>query len=110
MIHRLPYRYYYKFLSAGDARPRKLMIHDWEIGALFWNCLKRTDGDETAANMLVRQKYFDEFQGRDLHLFLGTTKKHHNVAPNPFVIVGLFYPPKNPQMSLFNSESSRCLL
>ncbi len=100
LIRKLPYRYSYTFLSEGDTKPRKLMIEDWELGALFWNCLKRTDGDETAANLLVRQKYFNLFrEKKDLHLFLGTTKRHHNVAPNPFIIVGVFYPPKTAQTS-----------
>ena len=78
------------------------MIEDWEIGALYWNCIKQTNGDEQAANELVRQKYFDEFgQQKDVYLFLGTTKKNHNVALNPFVIIGVFYPPKEPQIRLF---------
>ncbi len=102
IIRKLPYKYSYKFLSKGDTKPRELAIQDWEIGSLFWNCLKKTDGDEAAANRLVRQKYFDIFtEQKDLYLFLGTTKKHHNVAPNPFVIIGIFYPPKSAQVSLF---------
>ena len=102
LVRKLPYKYSYKFLSEGDTKPRELVIQDWEIGSLFWNCLRKTDGDQVAANRLVRQKYFDTFlEQKDLHLFLGTTKKHHNVAPNPFVIVGIFYPPKTAQISLF---------
>jgi len=41
----------------------------------------------------VRHKYMGDFaQTKDLYLFLGTTKRFHNVAPNPFVIVGTFTP------------------
>ena len=29
-------------------------------------------------------------QVKYLHLFVGTTKRIHNVVPNPFVIVGIF--------------------
>lgn len=102
LIPKLPYKYSYKFLSQGDSKPRQVMIEDWEIGALFWNCLRQTDGDEVAANRLVRQKYFDTFvMQKDLLLFLGTTKQFHNVAPNPFIIIGVFYPPKTDQLSLF---------
>jgi hypothetical protein len=89
-------------MSEGDSRPRQLAIQDWEIGALFWNCLRSTDGDEREANRLVRQKFLDDLaMEKDLHFFLGTTKKHHNVAPNPFLIIGVFYPPKTPQLALF---------
>jgi hypothetical protein len=95
VVRKLPYKYSYRFLSQGDKNPRKMMIEDWEIGALFWNCLRTTEGDETAANELVRKKYFDDFtKTKDLYLFLGTTKQYHNVSPNPFVIIGVFYPPK----------------
>ncbi|MBI5823881.1 MAG: hypothetical protein HZB18_07640 [Chloroflexi bacterium] len=100
VIKKLPYKFSYRFFSEGDTEPRKMMIEDWEIGALFWNCLYRTDGDEQAALELVRQKYFDEFMEKDLYLFVGTTHRFHNVAPNPFVIIGVFYPPKTDQLLL----------
>ncbi len=78
-----------------------MMIEDWEIGALFWNCLYRSDGDEEKAKLQVRQKYFEEFVNKkELFLFVGTTLKYHNIAPNPFVIIGLFYPPKSDQLHL----------
>ena len=76
------------------------MIEDWEIGALYWNCLKREKNEEKAVQK-VRQKYFDEFKKKDLCLFLGTTKQFHNIAPNPFIIIGVFYPPIKEQGSLF---------
>lgn len=101
-VQKLPYKYSYQFLSEGDNRPRKMMIEDWEIGALFWNCLQRTDGDETEANALVRQRYLDIFREKnDVYLFLGTTLHHHLRSRNPFVIIGVFYPPKTAQTSLF---------
>jgi hypothetical protein len=100
LVRKLPYKFSYRFFSEGDKEPRKMMIEDWEIGALFWNCLYRTDGDEQAAVKLVKQKYLEEFAEKDLYLFVGTTKQYHNVAPNPFVIIGVFYPPKTSQPSL----------
>jgi hypothetical protein len=102
LIPALPYKYSYCFLSEGDTNPRKLKIEDWEIGALYWNCLTMTDGDEDAANQLVRKKYFDEFkETKDIYLFLGTTLTNHYVSRNPFVIIGVFYPPKTNQLQLF---------
>ncbi|MBK8989248.1 MAG: hypothetical protein IPM39_24820 [Chloroflexi bacterium] len=93
VVQKLPYKYYYHFLTEGDNHPRRMMIEDWEIGALYWNCLAQTEGDEVAANNLVRQKYEEEFSNKDLHLFVGTTLANHIRAPNPFVIIGVFYPP-----------------
>jgi hypothetical protein len=101
LVKKLPYKFSYRFFSEGDKEPRKMMIEDWEIGALFWNCLYRTDGDERAAVELVKQKYLEEFAEKDLYLFVGTTLKFHAMsAPNPFVIIGVFYPPKTDQLTL----------
>ena len=100
LVKKLPYKFSYRFFSEGDKEPRKMMIEDWEIGALFWNCLYRTEGDEQAALELVKQKYFAEFIEKNLYLFVGTTKQYHNIAPNPFVIIGVFYPPKTLQPQL----------
>jgi hypothetical protein len=92
-LPKVPYKYSYQFLCQ-EGKKRTLMIEDWEIGALYWNCLKQADRDETEANKLVRKKYFEEFPSKkDLYLFVGTTKQYHNVGPNPFVIIGVFYPP-----------------
>jgi hypothetical protein len=100
---KLPYRFKYKFMSAGEDRPRELTIQDWEIGALFWNCLKRAGGDAEAAKQQVRQKYFEGFtSNKEIYLFLGTHYKYHRKnAPDPFIIVGVFYPPKTAQLSMF---------
>jgi len=79
------------------------MIEDWEIGALYRNCLKAAEGDETIAKQKVRQKYFDEIaQTKDVYFFLGTTSEwHRRRSLNPFVIIGVFYPPKVLQGRLF---------
>lgn len=41
-------------------------------------------------------------QGRDFYFLMGTTLKFHNLAPNPFIIIGTFYPkteePKLPSL------------
>jgi hypothetical protein len=103
---KVPYKYYYKFLTEGDNKPRRIMIEDWEIGALYWNSLNSTDGDEVGANELVKKRYLEDFTtNRDLYLFVGTTLQfHRRKAPNPFVIIGVFYPPKEKEItpSLFD--------
>jgi len=69
---------------------------------LFFNCLKSAGNNEKEALRKVKDKYYTKFLNHDLYFFLGTTKDYHNVAPNPFIIVGLFYPPKDSgQLSLF---------
>ncbi len=88
-IPKLPYKFYYRF-EDNDGRISRLMIEDWEIGALYWNCLKSTEGNEAEA--LKKVRYF----------FLGTTREWHmRRAKNPFVIIGVFYPKKEIQTTLF---------
>ena len=58
----------------------------------------RTVNQEDCAIAKVSEKYSDEFiNKKDIYFFLGTTKRFHNVAPNPFLIIGVFYPPKQPE-------------
>jgi hypothetical protein len=100
VIPKLPYSFSYKFEDAGG-RTSELQILDWEIGALYWNCLKSCDGNTESALNKVRLKYFEEFQGKDLHFFLGTTQQFHFVAPNPWVIIGVLPIPYEKQRELF---------
>ena len=103
-VRKVPYKFSYQFKD-DSGKQSTMMIEDWEIGMLYFNCLKRAGGDENVAIARVREKYFDIFIKRDLHFFLGTTKQFHNVAPNPFIIVGAFYPPMlspNKQISMFD--------
>ncbi len=94
LIPKLPYKFSYAFTDE-TGKERKLMIEDWEIGALYWNCRRSTNGNEEEALQKVKAKYEDEFKEKDLHLFMGTTKQWHmRRATNPFVIIGVFYPKK----------------
>jgi hypothetical protein len=97
VIPKLPYSFGYRFRDAVG-RESTLKILDWEIGQLFWNCA-RAHGEKRALEM-VRQKYLDEFAGKDLHFFLGTLEQWHFRAPNPWLIVGVFPIPHQRQLSL----------
>lgn len=102
LIPKLPYKFSYKFLD-DEGISSTLMIEDWEIGALYFNCLRDAEGNEKVALEKVRYKYETEFlKEKDIYLFLGTTKEWHmRRANNPFVIIGIFYPKKEIQTSLF---------
>ncbi len=100
IVEKLPYKFSYKFIDEVG-KESTLMIEDWEIGALYWNSLKSSKGDEKQAINLVRKKYLEEFSQKDIYLFLGTTRRYHSWASNPFVIIGVFYPPIKKQFSLF---------
>ena len=100
IIPKLPYSFSYRFQDV-NGRKSKMQILDWEIGALFWNCMRACNNNETLALEKVRAKYLDDFMTKDLHLFLGTTQQFHFVAPNPWVIIGIFPVPHKMQDDLF---------
>ena len=94
VVRKLPYKFSYVF-TTRDGIERTMMIEDWELGQLYWNCLKGAKGDEAIACQKVKERYFDHMVKKcDLHFFMGTTRLFHKVAPNPFIIIGAFYPPK----------------
>ena len=104
-VDKIPYKFKYEFKDDGG-RTSNMTIEDWEIGALYRNCLANAHGDEDIAVAKVRQKYEEEFlANKDITLFLGTTLEHHRSRhTNPFTIVGVFYPPRDTQESLFNDN------
>jgi hypothetical protein len=102
LMPKLPYKFSYKF-EDDEGKSSTLMIEDWEIGQLYWNCRKRYN--EAASVEKVREKYFNDFAlTKDLFLFLGTTYEWHvRRAPNPYVVIGTFhpgFPPTTGQLSL----------
>lgn len=99
VIPKLPYSFSYSF-EDETGRQSELVVLDWEVGALYWNCLRVARGDESEALRKVRQKYFDSFTKTDLHFFIGTTQQFHQVAPNPWVIIGVLPIPHERQLGL----------
>lgn len=63
---------------------------------LYLNCLRSAQGDRNIALQKVREKYWDSFNRKDLHFFLGTTLAFQDIGPNPFTIVGVFPIPHKP--------------
>jgi hypothetical protein len=101
VVKKLPYKFKFVFKD-NQGKESRLMIEDWEIGQLYWNCLARHGGNEEKALLDVRTKYFNDFaRTKDLHFFLGTTQAHHHVSHNPFIIIGTFHPKIETQAKLF---------
>jgi hypothetical protein len=101
VVDKLPYKFSFKF-EDDQGKSSTLMIEDWETGMLFWHSLARHEGNEIKACEDVKKKYFDDLaKTKDYYFFLGTTKLHHLIAPNPFVIIGDFRPKHILQEELF---------
>jgi hypothetical protein len=98
---KVPWKFKYEF-EDEKGRSSTLMIEDWEIGQLYWNCLRDAGEDPVKALEKIREKYETEFLSKkDLYFFLGTTKEWHmRRATNPFVIIGVFYPKKQDTLKI----------
>ncbi len=101
VVRKIPYKFSYTLVDDAVTQST-MMIEDWEIGALYWNMVKKYEDNEAKACADVEKKYFDDFaKTKDLHLLLGTTKVNHFRAPNPFIIIGTFHPKPEIQTKLF---------
>ena len=100
VVRKLPYKFKYKFKDI-NSKESHIMVEDWELGQLFWNCLRRSSGNESVACEKVKQKYLEEFRKKDLYFYMGTTRQFDSWSKNPFLIIGVFYPPKTLELSLF---------
>ncbi|MBL0319191.1 MAG: hypothetical protein IPP74_07875 [Alphaproteobacteria bacterium] len=95
LAEKVPYSFYYIFTDDSGKRSR-MQILDWEIYQLTRKLIHKYRGNKGMIYSHLKAKYFDEFtQNRDLYFFLGTHKYWHiRRSTNPFMIVGIFYPPK----------------
>lgn len=94
-VNKLPYNFYYKFKDINGLES-KLLVDDWEVGALYWNMRFYKKCSEKEAIQHVKNKFLTDFiNNKDLYFFLGTTRAFHLRSKNPFIIIGVFYPKKD---------------
>jgi hypothetical protein len=96
-LRKIPFKFSYVFECQDSDRPHKAMIEDWELGALWLNEVVRL-GDERAAANSVREKFLNDMcrSDKDTRFFMGTTFPY-----NSWVVIGVFWPPKQVQEPLF---------
>ncbi len=95
LVKKVPYKFFYVFIDENGKRSR-LQILDWEIYQLCRKLILKYGKKRDLVYKHLREKYFNEFtEKRDVYLFLGTNKYWHiRRSKNPFMIIGVFYPPK----------------
>lgn len=106
-LRKVPYKFQYRF-ECDDDRCKgnhKMMIEDWEVGALYWRCVDEGASPDEAAEK-VKHKFLNEICApvNDTHFYVGTVFAH----PKSWVIIGAYYPKKQypsgfPEPSLFDS-------
>lgn len=100
-LRKLPYSFHYVFRCADDAKPRRAMIEDWELGVLFLKEAERLGSDQAAAAS-VKKKFFDEMcaKSRDTRFFMGTRFPY-----NTWLVLGVFWPPQDEPSPLFEQST-----
>jgi hypothetical protein len=100
VLRKIPFKFYYQFKDS-DNKQSDMLVLDWEIYQLYWKCYDSLKNEKIAIEkVLEKMRYLSR---RDLYLILGTTLEfHRRKAHNPFTIVGLFYPPHDNQLHLFD--------
>ncbi|MGA9672974.1 MAG: hypothetical protein WBQ94_27400 [Terracidiphilus sp.] len=96
---KVPFKFHYKF-SCEDSRCKgnhKMMIEDWEVGALYWRCVDDGATPDEAAGK-VKNKFLNEICSprNNTHFYVGTVLAH----PKSWVVIGAFYPKKPVSSSL----------
>ncbi len=88
-LDKIPFRFAYKFNCDDKCKGHDLMVEDWELLALYRFLVKKGDSKEVAVKKCI-QKYKDEFLSkRDVGFFVGTESSWNN-----WLIIGVYYPPK----------------
>ncbi|UFP95822.1 hypothetical protein [Gloeobacter morelensis] len=99
-IEKIPYRFGYEF-SDADGTKHRYTTSDWEIMQLYRNCrnnsAKMTAEDKEKEAIKKVLEKLDKLTESDLYFVVGNLKNHKD----SFMIIGLFYPPFDLQMSLF---------
>ena len=87
---KVPFKFRYIF-ECDDSRCKghRMMIEDWEVGALFWRLVDKGSSHQEAAKK-VKQKFLNEMCGpeKDTHFYVGTILAH----PQSWVVIGVFWP------------------
>src|ERR1035441_1568691 len=90
-LRKLPYDFHYRYecaTSAGVPETRSHKLTDWEIGALYWTCIKSYGPKGWEAKFRYRLE--TEFARKDLLFLMGTIHRF----PDQWLIVGIVYPPR----------------
>jgi len=99
-LDKIPYKFFYEFKCCADCPGHKLKIEDWEIYRLAHRYMDNPDEIKEK----VRQKYDEDFRkNKDLYFFIGSQLQwHRRKGKNPYLIIGVFYPPKDDQLGMFS--------
>jgi hypothetical protein len=94
-LRKLPFDFHYEYECVDPDGKPDISTHkltDWEIGALYWTCIKSYGPKGWEAKF--RHRLETEFAKKDLLLLMGTIHRF----PDQWLIVGIVYPPRPGQV------------
>lgn len=100
---KVPWKFHYRF-ACDDPRCRgnhRMMIQDWEAGALYWREIRNRKEPREAAES-VRKKFLYDICGddNDTYFYIGTVLAH-----GTWIVIGTFYPKKaSVELPLWDQE------
>lgn len=96
-LEKVPFDFKYDFrCPETECKGHSTKCLDWEIYQSYRNW-RRKYGQNWRAK--INERFAEEMVNKkDTYFFVGTIKAH----PKDWTVVGLFYPPRDPNMSLFN--------
>ena len=99
-LDKIPYKFFYEFKCCSGCPGHKLKIEDWEIYELARQYIDHPD----KLKEKVKQQYAKNFvEKKNLHFFIGSQLQwHRRKGKNPYLIIGVFYPPKDNQIAMFS--------
>ena len=88
-LDKIPWKLSYVFrCNEPNCSGHTLMCEDWEL-LESWRAWKEKYKTGELLWQKVKEKYFEWMKQRDLHFIVGTESRY-----NKFLIIGLYYPPK----------------
>ncbi len=94
LLRKIPYDFYYHYTckdNNGVVFNYKHKIVDWELGALYWTCVKDY-GDKWEEKL--RQKYEKDLAQKNLYFLMGNIHRFQN----QWLIISVIYPPNRSQV------------
>ncbi|UCA47617.1 hypothetical protein [Pseudochrobactrum sp. XF203] len=90
LLRKLPYDFYYRYICDvnGEEKEYKHKIVDWEVGALYWNCVQK---HKEHWEKPFRDQMVTFMSSRDLIFFMGNMHQYQW----QWLIISLIYPPKD---------------
>lgn len=98
-LKKIPFRFYYHYEidEPGPTQVERLMITDWEAGALYLNCVA-SHGEQWEKPFRAQYEAF--IDSKDLHFLVGTVHRF----PNQWLLISVIYPPRRTPGSMIQSD------